>query len=84
MGKAQGVEDSFVLTYESLDDPSSDEVATVLRKLEPLPARTVVPGTIKVSGSKRAVERVVKTLDHWRLSSEQRLRSVPPTKSFLK
>lgn len=84
MTKAQAFEDSFVLTYDSLDDPSNDEVAAVLRKLKPLPARTVVPGTIRVSGPRKTIEQVVKSLDHWRLSSEQRLRSTPPSKSLLK
>ncbi len=84
MGKVQSVDDSFVLTYESLDDPSNDEVETVLRKLKPLSARTVVPGTIKVSGPRTIVENVAKSLDHWKLASEQRLRSKPPTRSLVK
>lgn len=77
-------QNTFVLTYESMEDPSMEEVAGVLKQLRPFDARPMFPGAIKITGPRTAVERATEMLNHWRLAPEGRLTHTPPRKVFAK
>ncbi len=71
----------FVLVYADDRDPSREETAEVLDQLSPLPAEEVIPGTIRVTGPRREVERCTGALAHWKLSREKVFRLNPPWKA---
>ena len=71
----------FVLVYADDRDPSREETAEVLDQLSPLPAEEVIPGTIRVTGPRREVERCTGALAHWKLSRVKVFRLNPPWKA---
>ena len=79
-GKSKSNE-CFVLVYSDDRDPSREETAEVLDQLSPLPAEEVIPGTIRVTGPRREVERCTGALAHWKLSREKVFRLNPPWKA---
>lgn len=83
--KAQrGTPKSFVLVYSDVRDPSRAETAEVLDHLKPLPAEELLPGTIRVVGSRKEVEECMVDFTQWRLSTEKTLSLNPPHKSVLR
>lgn len=76
--------ESHVLVFADDRDPSQEETARVLKQLQPLPAEEVLPGTIRVTGSRRDIERCVTALHHWTLGTEKLFRLNPPHKSLLR
>lgn len=76
--------ESYVLVYSDDHDPSREETAEALDHLKPLPAEEVIPGTIRVVGSRRDVEKCMGELEQWQLSSEKVFRLNPPYKSQLR
>ncbi|WP_199259945.1 hypothetical protein [Paracoccus binzhouensis] len=75
-------DESFVLVYSDDRDPSREETAEALDQLKPLTAEEVIPGTIRVTGPRREVEKCMGALDHWRLSREKIFRLDPPCKAL--
>lgn len=74
--------ESFVLVYSDDRDPLPEETAQALDHLRPLTAEEVLPGTIRVIGSRHEVERCMGMLNHWRLSKEKLFKLNPPYKSL--
>lgn len=75
---------SFMVVYSDDHDPSREETAEVLAHLKPLPAEEVIPGTIRVVGTRREVEKCLPHLRHWQLSTEKFFALNPPLKSQLR
>ncbi|MFC3570248.1 hypothetical protein [Paracoccus sp. TOH] len=75
-------DERFVLVYSDDRDPSREETAEALDQLKSLTAEEVIPGTIRVIGPRREVERCMGALDHWRLSREKIFRLDPPCKAL--
>ena len=76
--------ESHVLVYADDRDPSREETAQLLARLKPLAAEEVLPGTIRVVGSRRDIEKCVTTLNQWRLATEKLFRLNPPHKSLVR
>ena len=75
---------SFVLTFDSYEDPSSEETSKVLETLKGVQVETIVPGTMKVTGPAPAVEKAAQALDNWSLSEEKQLSHNPPPASRIR
>lgn len=80
MGAQRRKKECFVLVFADDGDPSREETAEVLDHLKPFAAEVIVPGTIRIEGSRRAVEKSLSGLDQWQLSSEKILEFNPPYK----
>ena len=76
--------ESYVLVYSDDHDPSREETAQVLAHLKPMAAEEVIPGTIRIVGPRREVEKCVSDLTAWRLSAEKLFGLNPPYKSALR
>jgi hypothetical protein len=77
------VQECFVLVYDALEDPSTEQTAEALDQLSSFETEEVVPGTIRVVGPRVDIERVADDLKSksWNLSEEKLLSSEPPFKS---
>lgn len=84
MTAQRGTPKSYVLVYSDVRDPSRAETAQVLHHLRPLPAEEVLPGTIRVVGSRKEVEKCLLDFSQWHLSAEKTLSLNPPHKSQLR
>lgn len=84
MKTQRGTTKSYVLVYSDTRDPSRAETDQVLDQLRPLPAEEVLPGTIRVTGSRREVEKCIIDLGQWHLSTEKMFELNPPHKSQLR
>ena len=71
---------SFILTYDDIKDPTSDEMTEVVNMLRRFEAHEVLPGTLRLTGVPAAVFDAVRPLDKWHLSTEQVIRLRPPHK----
>lgn len=76
--------ESHMLVYSDDHDPSREETAEVLAHLHPMLAEEVLPGTIRVVGPRREIEKCVSDLGTWRLSSEKIFHLNPPYKAALR
>lgn len=72
----------FVLVFADDGDPSREETAQALDHLRPFAAEVIVPGTIRVEGARRDVEKSIHALEQWHLSSEKWLTTNPPIKQM--
>lgn len=77
----QRKKECFVLVFSDDGDPSREETAEALDHLKSFEAEVIVPGTIRVEGSRRAVEKSLSGLDQWQLASEKKFELNPPYKS---
>lgn len=73
-------DESFVLVFSDDRDPSREETARALDQLKTLSAEEIIPGTIRVTGSRHEVEKCAGALLLWRLSTEKLFKLDPPWK----
>lgn len=73
---------NYVLVYADDHDPAPEETAELLATLRPLSAEEVLPGTVRVTATRREVEACLGGMAHWQLSSEKVLTLNPPKAQF--
>lgn len=76
--------EKFILTYEDLNDPTPGQIDEVLKRLDSFRTEEVVPGTIRVTGARGAVEQATNDMQKWNLSTEKSLSDTPPHKSQIR